>query len=148
MAFLFIQNCITPKVPGESINAKNIINDLSDQALDQILGQELSLQKTVLTTQYVPFLGKLGAFSMDIISSPAINDSMSLQVAISHKDNSVTFSKSLLDAKVIFSSTLACTSSAHTSLQVMDNVPSEIIVNEGITLSENDPLKMTNQSKK
>ena len=39
-------------------------------------------------------------------------------------------------------STLAGTSSAHTSLQAMDDVPSEIIMNEGSTLSENDPLKM------
>ncbi|CAH8383543.1 unnamed protein product [Eruca vesicaria subsp. sativa] len=36
-----------------------------------------------------------------------------------------------------------CTSSTHTSLPVMDDVPSEIIINEGTILSEHDPLEMT-----
>ncbi|KAF3539248.1 hypothetical protein F2Q69_00024803 [Brassica cretica] len=108
----------------------------------KILGQELGLQKTVLTPQHVPFqFGKPGESSPDIYTSPATTKSMSLQVAIPQKDSSATFGKSSLDTKFTLSSTLAGTSSSHTSLQVMDDVPSEIIMNEGSILSENNLLK-------
>ncbi|XP_013699951.1 uncharacterized protein LOC106403689 [Brassica napus] len=137
------QNCVTPKVPRESIKANNIISELPNLAVDQILGQELGPQQTVLTPQHVPFqFGKPGASSTHINSSPATTDSVSPRVALPHKDNSATY-KSLPDAKVTYSSTLAGTSSAHTSFQVMDDAPSEITMNEGTALSENDPLKMT-----
>ncbi|CAN6849847.1 unnamed protein product, partial [Brassica oleracea] len=103
---------------------------------------DLGLQKTVLTPQHVPFqFGKPGESSPDIYTSPATTKSMSLQVAIPQKDSSATFGKSSLDTKFTLSSTLAGTSSSHTSLQVMDDVPSEIIMNEGSILSENNPLK-------
>ena len=128
------QNCVTPKVPKKSIKAKNIISELPNLAVDQILGQELGPQQTVLTLQHVPFqFGKPGASSTDINSSPATTDSVSPRVALPHKDSSATY-KSLPDAKVTYSSTLAGTSSAHTSLQVMDDAPSEIIMNEDTTL--------------
>ncbi|KAH0866380.1 hypothetical protein HID58_083591, partial [Brassica napus] len=91
------KDCVTPKVPVESIKANNIMSEMHDQAVDQFLGQELGPHKTV---------------------------------AISHKDSSTTFGQSLLDVKFALSSTLAGTSSAHTSPQVMDDVPSEIIMNE------------------
>ncbi|KAH0875219.1 hypothetical protein HID58_072581 [Brassica napus] len=137
------KNCVTPKVPRESIKANNIISELPNLAVDQILGQELGPQQTVLTPQHVPFqFGKPGASSTHINSSPATTDSVSPRVALPHKDNSATY-KSLPDAKVTYSSTLAGTSSAHTSFQVMDDAPSEITMNEGTALSENDPLKMT-----
>ena len=126
----------------ESKKAKNITSELPDLVMDQILGQELGLQKTVLTPQHVPFqFGKPGESSPDIYTSPATTKSMSLQVAIPQKDSSATFGKSSLDTKFTLSSTLAGTSSSHTSLQVMDDVPSEIIMNEGSILSENNPLK-------
>ncbi|WZZ36697.1 hypothetical protein YC2023_020098 [Brassica napus] len=129
------QNCVTPKVP-ESTKAKNITSELPDLVMDQILGQELGLQKTVLTPQHVPFqFGKPGESSPDIYTSPATTKSMSLQVAIPQKDSSTTFGKSSLDTKFTLSSTLADTSSAHTSLQAMDDVPSEIIMNEGSQVS-------------
>ncbi|KAH0899875.1 hypothetical protein HID58_049443 [Brassica napus] len=129
------KNCVTPKVP-ESTKAKNITSELPDLVMDQILGQELGLQKTVLTPQHVPFqFGKPGESSPDIYTSPATTKSMSLQVAIPQKDSSTTFGKSSLDTKFTLSSTLADTSSAHTSLQAMDDVPSEIIMNEGNLLA-------------
>ncbi|KAF3581236.1 hypothetical protein DY000_02033569 [Brassica cretica] len=95
-----------------------------------------------MSSRIVSLLRKPGASSTDINSSPATTDSVSPRVALPHKDSSATY-KSLPDAKVTYSSTLAGTSSAHTSLQVTDDAPSEIIMNEDTTLSENDPLKMT-----
>ncbi|KAG2283983.1 hypothetical protein Bca4012_052680 [Brassica carinata] len=80
----------------ESTKAKNITSELPDLVMDQILGQELGLQKTVLTPQHVPFqFGKPGESSPDIYTSPATTKSMSLQVAIPQKDSSTTFDKSL-----------------------------------------------------
>ncbi|KAH0903875.1 hypothetical protein HID58_043378 [Brassica napus] len=63
--------------------------------------------------------------------------------ATSQKDSSTIFCHSSSDAKSTLASTLACSSSAHNSLQIMDDVPSDIIINEGITYSRNDPLTMT-----
>ncbi|WZZ28322.1 hypothetical protein YC2023_011723 [Brassica napus] len=68
---------------------------------------------------------------------------LSLRVATSQKDSSTIFCHSSSDAKSTLASTLACSSSAHNSLQIMDDVPSDIIINEGITYSRNDPLTMT-----
>ncbi|KAL0680905.1 hypothetical protein Bca4012_047752 [Brassica carinata] len=74
---------------------------------------------------------------------PPLAGFLSLRVATSQKDSSTIFCHSSSDAKSTLASTLACSSSAHTSLQIMDNVPSDIIINEGITHSRNDPLNMT-----
>ncbi|KAH0886904.1 hypothetical protein HID58_063000 [Brassica napus] len=94
--------------------------------------------------QHVPFeFGKPVASSTDISSSPATTEFTSPQVANSHKDSPATHGNSLPNAKFTLSSTLAGTSSAHTSLQVMDDAPSEIIMDEDIILSASDPLKMT-----
>ena len=68
---------------------------------------------------------------------------LSLRVATSQKDSSTIFCHSSSDAKSTLASTLACSSTAHTSLQIMDDVPSDIIINEGITHSRNDPSTMT-----
>ncbi|KAF3573408.1 hypothetical protein F2Q69_00061804 [Brassica cretica] len=98
----------------------------------------------VQQNQHVPFeFGKPVASSTDISSSPATTEFTSPQVANSHKDSPATHGNSLPNAKCTLSSTLAGTSSAHTSLQVMDDAPSEIIMDEDTILSASDPLKMT-----
>ncbi|KAF8116784.1 hypothetical protein N665_0014s0048 [Sinapis alba] len=68
---------------------------------------------------------------------------VSLQLATPQKDTSTIFCHSSPDAKSTSAYTLAGSSSAHTSLQIMDNVPSDIIINEGIIHSRNDPSTMT-----
>ncbi|WZZ65464.1 LOW QUALITY PROTEIN: hypothetical protein YC2023_076834 [Brassica napus] len=52
-------------------------------------------------------------------------------------------SPSFTDAKSTPCPKLACSSSVRTILQVMEDVPSNIIMNEGIVLSVNDPSNMT-----
>ncbi|CAN7044876.1 unnamed protein product [Brassica oleracea var. botrytis] len=91
------------------------IDTFSDNA-----DSDLGLKKVFLTPQHVPFqFGKPGESLSDIYTSPATTKPMSLQVAIPQKDSSATFGKSLSDTKFTLFSTLAGTSSAHTSLQVM-----------------------------
>lgn len=62
---------------------------------------------------------------------------MSPQVATS---SSTVFCQSFSDAKIISASTLADLTSAQTFTQVMEEIPSSIIINESVTLSENDSL--------
>ncbi|KAJ4886673.1 hypothetical protein Rs2_26421 [Raphanus sativus] len=82
-----------------------------------------------------------GAEKKDFSTPPSC--STHSPVATPQKDNSTTFCNSSLDAKSTTSYTLAGASSAHTSLQIMDDVPSDIIINEGIAHSRNDPSTMT-----
>ncbi|KAG5384970.1 hypothetical protein IGI04_036440 [Brassica rapa subsp. trilocularis] len=117
-------NCVTPKVP-ESIKAKNITSELCPHT------STCSLSIREARRVLAGHLYFTGNYKIHVSSG-----------SYSSKDSSVTFGKSLPDMKFTLFSTLAGTSSAHTSLQAMDDVPSEIIMNEGSTLSENDPLKM------
>ncbi|KAF3590996.1 hypothetical protein DY000_02020034 [Brassica cretica] len=96
-----ILNCVTSKVPGESIKANDITSELPYQAADPNSGKEFGPHKTVLIPQHIPFqFGKPRASSTNVNSTTT--DSLSLQVH------------------------LAGSSSAHTSPQVMDDVPSEL----------------------
>ncbi|WZZ23447.1 LOW QUALITY PROTEIN: hypothetical protein YC2023_006848 [Brassica napus] len=78
-------------------------------------------------------------------TSSTSTDSLSPQVSSSLKESSTAFAflRSSSDAKSTPASTLAGSSSAYTTSQVIDDVPSNIIMNEGITLSGNDLLIMT-----
>ncbi|KAH0858447.1 hypothetical protein HID58_086708 [Brassica napus] len=76
-----------------------------------------------------------------VLSTPPHFPAHSL-IATTQKDSS-TVSHSSLDAKSIPAATLAGSSSAPTFHKIMDNVPSDIIISEGIKLSGNDPLTMT-----
>lgn len=71
------------------------------------------------------------------------------QGATSPQDSSIAFEHLFPSAKSTSASTLAGSPSAHTTpAQVMDNVPSAIISNEGATPSGNDPTIMTPHSTK
>ncbi|KAF3534395.1 hypothetical protein DY000_02036194 [Brassica cretica] len=78
-------------------------------------------------------------------TSSTSTDSLSPQVSSSLKESSTAFAflRSSSDAKSTPASTLAGSSSVYTTSQVIDDVPSNIIMNEGITLSGNDLLIMT-----
>lgn len=75
------------------------------------------------------------------VDLPPFGD-LSLQIATSQKDSFTIFCHSSPDAKSI-PYTLAGLSSAHISLQNMDDVPENIIINVGITHSKNDSSTMT-----
>ncbi|KAG2247313.1 hypothetical protein Bca52824_086941 [Brassica carinata] len=70
--------------------------------------------------------------------------SLSLQVSPSpFKESSTVLAPSSLDAKFTPCPKLAGSSPARTTPHVMEDVPSNIIMNEGIVLSGNDPSNMT-----
>ncbi|WZZ79497.1 hypothetical protein YC2023_100069 [Brassica napus] len=69
---------------------------------------------------------------------------LSLRIATSQKDSSTFFYHSSSDAKSTLASTLAGSSSAHTSLQIMDDVPSDIIINEEHGLKNNQHMNNNN----
>ncbi|KAF3513056.1 hypothetical protein F2Q69_00009012 [Brassica cretica] len=82
-------------------------------------------------------------------ASSAKTDSLSSHGANSPKNSSVAFEHLSPIVKSTSVSTLAGSPSAHTTpTQVMDNVPSAIIINEGATPSGNDPTSTTPHSTK
>ncbi|CAN6802851.1 unnamed protein product [Brassica oleracea] len=82
-------------------------------------------------------------------ASSAKTDYLPIQGAISHKNSSIAFEHLSPSAKSTSASTLAGSPSAHTTpAQIIDNVPSAIISNEGATSSENDQTNTTPHSTK
>ncbi|CAN6818082.1 unnamed protein product [Brassica oleracea var. botrytis] len=82
-------------------------------------------------------------------ASSAKTDSLSSHGANSPKNSSIAFEHLSPIVKSTSVSTLAGSPSAHTTpTQVMDNVPSAIIINEGATPSGNDPTSTTPHSTK
>ncbi|CAF1854187.1 unnamed protein product, partial [Brassica napus] len=77
---------------------------------------------------------------------PPLAATLGLQISTSQKDSYTIFSHSSPDATSISASTLAGSSPAQTSLQIMEGVSSDIIFNEGIMHSRIDPLTMTFQA--
>ncbi|KAF3572727.1 hypothetical protein F2Q69_00060280 [Brassica cretica] len=63
---------------------------------------------------------------------PPLAATLGLQISTSQKDSYTIFSHSSPDAASISASTLAGSSPAQTSLQIMEGVSSDIIFNEGI----------------
>nr|VDD35177.1 unnamed protein product [Brassica oleracea] len=130
-------------VPRESIKANDITSELPYQAADPNSGKEFGPHKTVLIPQHIPFqFGKPRASSTNINSTTT--DSLSLQVAISHKESSTIFVQSSPDAKFTLLSTLAGSFSrfiicSHFSTSY-GRCSIRIIMNENITLSGNDPI--------
>ncbi|KAF2600418.1 hypothetical protein F2Q68_00007262 [Brassica cretica] len=90
---------------------------------------------------------RIQPFDMDELEEAfLLSDMTPVELPLLHtsqKDSSTILCHSSSDAKSTLASTLAGSSSTHTSLQIMDNVPSVIIIIEGITHSRNDPLTMT-----
>lgn len=122
------QPCGEDEVPGvETENEQTQFSVVSDQEMVQVENSETETHD--------------GAEKKDFSTPPSC--STHSPVATPQKDNSTTFCNSSLDAKSTTSYTLAGASSAHTSLQIMDDVPSDIIINEGIAHSRNDPSTMT-----
>ncbi|CAN7047726.1 unnamed protein product [Brassica rapa subsp. trilocularis] len=119
-------NCVTSKVPGESIKANDITSELPYQASDPNTGKELGPHKTVLIPQYFPFqFGKPGASSTNVNCFTNYyrffvfsGSYYSIHVVISHKESSTIFVQSSLDTNFTLSSTLSGSSSAHTSPQL------------------------------
>ena len=132
-------------MPRESIKANDITSELPYQAADPNSGKEFGPHKTVLIPQHIPFqFGKPRASSTNINSTTT--DSLSLQVAISHKESSTIFVQSSPDAKFTLLSTLAGSFSrfiicSHFSTSY-GRCSIRIIMNENITLSGNDPINM------
>lgn len=130
-------------MPGESIKANDITSELPYQAADPNSGKKFGPHKTVLIPQHIPFqFGKPRASSTNINSTTT--DSLSLQVAISHKESSTIFVQSSPDAKFTLLSTLAGSFSrfiicSHFSTSY-GRCSIRIIMNENITLSGNDPI--------
>ncbi|KAF2593524.1 hypothetical protein F2Q70_00043470 [Brassica cretica] len=60
-----------------------------------------------------------------------------------YKKSSTVLAPSFPDAKSTPCPKLACSSSVRTTPQVMEDVPSNIVMNDGIVLSVNDPSNMT-----
>ncbi|KAH0873333.1 hypothetical protein HID58_070695 [Brassica napus] len=60
-----------------------------------------------------------------------------------YKKSSTVLAPSFPDAMSTPCPKLACSSSARTTPQVMEDVPSNIVMNEDIVLSVNDPSNMT-----
>nr|XP_018439490.1 PREDICTED: uncharacterized protein LOC108811880 [Raphanus sativus] len=111
------QVCVTTKVPEES----NKANDITSDGL----------------SQHIPFqFGNQGVSSTGVNCSLTTTDSLSLQVAISHKDSSTTFGQSSLDAKFTLSSTLAgndpsyMTPMSTKSIQEIGNMESNFHITE------------------
>ena len=113
---------------------------VSDQVVVQVENSETETQDRVEPKDHLmpPSCPTYSAVTIVTCSNfqstlPPSAGLLSLRIATSQKDSSTFFCHSSSDAKSTLASTLAGSSSAHTSLQIMNDVPSDIIINEDIT---------------
>ncbi|KAF2606738.1 hypothetical protein F2Q68_00044482 [Brassica cretica] len=141
-------------VSQQTISGSNMVDDTI------VLTQEVQHSSSVHGSPYKKSSTVLAPSFPDAKSTPCpklacsnmVDDTIVLTQEVQHsssvhgspyKKSSTVLAPSFPDAKSTPCPKLACSSSVRTTPQIMEDVPSNIVMNDGIVLSVNDPSNMT-----